>query len=72
MNLLDENQYNMWTGSSGEAIYGRKFHAIFDDQDAAIILRIENVRRDELYDGGVNYLAGGEIYYKMFRLYVLN
>lgn len=69
-----ENKYNRWTGTSwspdSNDRVSKKFYAIFEDKDTAIILRLEDIRVDDLRDGQIGYLGAGDIYYKMFRMWV--
>ena len=69
----DENKYNQWgRGSWREDRNGKvdkEFHAIFEDANTAIILKIEDVRVRDVRDGARDYLGAGKIYYKMFRAY---
>ena len=68
-----DNENNRW----GQGDWPRKsekssevkkaFNAIFEDEDSAIILRIEEVYTKTVRDGKVGYFASGELYFKMFR-----
>lgn len=67
----DENRYNKWSGASwsanNESKVNKRFQAIFENNDSAIILKIEDVRIRDKSDGEVRYIGAGTIYYKMFR-----
>lgn len=66
-----ENRYNRWTEgawtSDSKGVVNKKFHAIYESQDAAIILKIDHVEERDIRDGTVDPYGYGEIYYKMFR-----
>ena len=67
----DENRYNKWSGGSWRADedgeVNRKFHAIYEDTDAAVIFKIDYIQERDIRDGEVELYAYGELYYKMFR-----
>ena len=69
----EENKYNRWSGSTWKAdrnnTVHKKFHAIFEDEHSALILKIDDVRLKDLRDGDTAYFGAGEIYYKMFRVW---
>ena len=69
----EENQYNKWSGSSWTANrhgeVNKQFHAIFEDEFGALILKLEDVRLRDIRDGEEAYFGSGEIYYKMFRIW---
>lgn len=69
----EENKYNRWSGSrswkadrKGE-IDDKEFHAIYEDKDAALILRIDYISEIDNEDGSKSHYASGELHYKMFR-----
>lgn len=64
-----QNKYNRWTGSTQRNHVDRKFYAIFEDRDAALILKLDNLRK-VIKDGKIAYLGAGDIYYKMFRMWM--
>ncbi len=71
-----ENKNNHWeikgtwnTSKRKPDISGKKFYSIFDNEKGAIILKLEDVRTREVKDGELAYLAAGDIYYKMFRIW---
>ena len=57
-----------WTPNSRGKV-NKRFYAIFDNKDTAIILKLEDVRVRDIRDGETIYEGAGEIYYKMFRAY---
>ncbi|MCZ0932898.1 MAG: hypothetical protein OXJ52_07090 [Oligoflexia bacterium] len=67
-----DNRYNKWSGSSWRADnnnkVNRQFHAIYEDEHSALILKLEDIRIRDVGDGEVDYVGAGEIYYKMFRI----
>ena len=69
-----DNRYNSWSGSSWEEDGNNKvdktFHAIFEDEHSALILKLEDVVIRDVGDGEVRYMGAGEIFYKMFRIAV--
>ncbi len=69
----NENKYNKWLGSSWKPDkndkVNRSFYAIFENNDNAIILRLEDIRVVDVRDGETAYWGAGELYYKMFRIY---
>ena len=69
----EENQYNQWSGSSWTANrngeVNKQFHAIFEDEFGALIVKLEDVRLRDIRDGEEAYFGSGEIYYKMFRIW---
>lgn len=73
-NQSAEIKNNYWEGNSwnadGNDKVGKKFHAIFEGDHAAVILKLEDVRLVDLGDGATAYMGAGKLYYKMFRSYV--
>ena len=68
-----DNRYNKWSGASSwkgnrEDKVKKQFHAIYEDEHSAIILRLEDIRIREVRDGEIEYIGAGEVYYKMFRI----
>ena len=67
-----DNRYNKWRGSSWQANssnrVNKKFHAIYEDEHSALILKLEHVMVVDVGDGEVDYVGAGEVYYKMFRI----
>ena len=64
----DENRYNRWTTAS--SIFDRKFYAIFEDDHSAVILRLIEILEVDVGDGFTAFVGAGELYYKMFRIWV--
>jgi len=70
-----ENKYNKWVNSVSGATWepnsngrvNKEFYAIFEDQDAAVILQLKDIRIRDVQDGKIAYLGAGDAYYKMFR-----
>ena len=66
-----DNKHNKWSSGSwtpdDDDKVSKNFYAIFESTDAAIILRLDDVRVRDVRDGEVAYLGAGDIYYKMFR-----
>ena len=63
-----ENKYNRWAGSSWRDHVDRKFYAIFEDRDAALILKLDKIKK-AVKAGKTTYLGDGVLYYKMFRMW---
>ena len=67
-----DNRYNRWRGSSWRGDKNNEvnkiFHAIYEDEHSAIIIKLEDVRIRDIGDGKIDYRGAGEVYYKMFRI----
>ncbi len=61
----EENKYNQWT--AGTDLTKRKFYAIFENNDMAVILQLKTIKEHDLKDGETVHLGYGDLYYKMFR-----
>ena len=72
-NSSDETKYNYWEGSNwtpdGNDKVAKSFHAIFEGDNAAVILKLEDVRLVDVGDGKTAYMGAGKLFYKMFRIY---
>ncbi|MCY4321361.1 MAG: hypothetical protein OXC37_03015 [Bdellovibrionaceae bacterium] len=70
-----DNRYNKWSRGSWRGDRNGKvdkeFHAIFEDEHSALILKLEDVRIRDIEDGEETYIGAGKIYYKMFRIATL-
>ena len=71
-----DNRYNQWSAGSWREDKNKQvnknFHAIFEDEHSALILKLENIIVRDIGDGEIAYLGAGEIYYKMFRIATIN
>ena len=67
----EENKYNKWDKGSWrvnrKGVVDKKFHAIFENTDTALIFKIDHIEEREIRDGEDDLYAYGELYYKMFR-----
>ena len=56
-----------WVPNTNNVVNDKKFHAIFESKNSAVILSLTDVRTRDIRDGVRAYIGGGALFYKMFR-----
>ena len=70
---VEDAWHNYWRGTSwspnNSGRVWKYFYAIFEGDNSAVILKLEDVRTAEAGDGKIIYIGAGKLFYKMFNIY---